>query len=221
MLSTFKTRLRNTSFGNYLWNLRQNMRNRKGLKVWEASGRPAPPPHPVKQSILNAYTAAFHTGTLIETGTFLGQMVEAMRPRYKQIYSIELSADLATAAQRRFRAYPQIHIVQGDSGERMPEILSQITSPCLFWLDGHYSGGFTAKGALDTPVTKEVETILAHSNKDHVILIDDARCFDGTEGYPTIAELRALFAERRPDYGFSVANDVIRIHPKKDVQSQY
>jgi hypothetical protein len=45
--------------------------------------------------------------------------------------------------------------------------------------------------------------------------------FDGTQGYPTLDEIRQLFTLNRPDYVFCVSNDVIRIHPQKDVQSEF
>jgi hypothetical protein len=68
---------------------------------------------------------------------------------------------------------------------------------------------------------KEVEIILQHTIKDHVILIDDSRCFDGVNGYPKLEELRNLIERSRPGYEFSAWNDVIRIHPKKCVQSEF
>jgi hypothetical protein len=64
---------------------------------------------------------------------------------------------------------------------------------------------------------KEVNAILEHK-QGHVILIDDARCFDGTHDYPTLNELQKLVALKRPDYMFSVLNDVIRIHPDRTIQ---
>jgi hypothetical protein len=47
-------------------------------------------------------------------------------------------------AKHRFRADPNIHILQGDSGEILPKIMGDISQPCLFWLDEHYSGGINA-----------------------------------------------------------------------------
>jgi hypothetical protein len=86
----------------------------------------------------------------------------------------------------------------------------------LFWLDGHYSGGITAKGPLDTPIVKELDSILNHSVTGHVILIDDARCFVGENDYPTIDELREILHTERPRWVFEVKDDIIRIHEKPD-----
>ena len=49
--------------------------------------------------------------------------------------------------------------------------------------------------------------------KNHVILIDDARLFNGTDDYPTLEELEALVHSFRPDYQVYVRHDAIRAHP--------
>ena len=183
------------------------------MKSWEAAGKPVPPPHRIKQKVLTEYATNFETKILIETGTFLGDMLYAMRRRFDRLISIELSSELTERARVRFRKYPQIQIVNGDSGEKLKEILQGISQRTLFWLDGHYSGGITAKGKLDTPIYSELQIVFDHPVKDHVILIDDARLFNGTNDYPTIPELQEIIQELRPDYLFSVRNDIIRIHP--------
>ena len=151
----------------------------------------------------------------------MGGTVYALKDRFKTIYSIELSDSLMEKARHRFRGYPHINILHGDSGELLPELLSDIRTQCLFWLDGHYSAGVTARASVDTPIVNELMTIFDHKIKNHVILIDDARLFNGTEDYPTIEELRELFAKKRPDYQFSVVNDVIRAHPDKKAEIEY
>lgn len=197
------------------------MRARNALAMWENSARPVPAPHIVKQRIILAYHSAFGTETMVETGTYQGDMVYAMKDSFKNIYSIELSEQLYDRAKLRFRDFRHVQILHGDSGEVLPQILSSINTRCLFWLDGHYSAGFTAKASIETPIMKELATILAHRVKGHVILIDDARCFDGTHDYPTLAELRKLVEVSMPGCSFWVSNDVIRIHPDRTIESQY
>ena len=221
MLSNLKSQVRNLLVDTFLWDVWERRKDNQEVAIWEKSGRPVPPPSWVKRQILAAYGASFSTGTLIETGTYLGGTVYAMKDRFKAIYSIELSDVLTRNARRRFRNYSHINILHGDSGELLPELLGKLSEQCLFWLDGHYSAGFTARGKLDTPIVNELMTIFDHKIKDHVILIDDARLFNGTEDYPTLEELRRLFADKRPDYEFSVANDVIRAHPSKKVETMY
>ncbi|MDP3014214.1 MAG: hypothetical protein Q8M92_08245 [Candidatus Subteraquimicrobiales bacterium] len=166
-----------------------------------------------KAEIVKEYKLKYSLDILVETGTYLGNMINLVIPNFCQIYSIELSKHLAINAKQRFIDFPHIHILQGNSAKVLPEILLNIKGPSLFWLDAHYSGGFTSKGETETPVISELTEILAHTIKNHVILIDDARCF-GTGDYPTISEMKGIVNTLRPDLNFEVLNDVIRIYPK-------
>jgi hypothetical protein len=187
-------------------------RDLEARRTWEKQGRPSPPPHIVKEELIKNYARTFNTKILIETGTYLGDMVHAMKKSFSRIISFELDHNLATQAQQRFAHDNHIEIVQGDSGKLLGEHLLTINEPCLFWLDGHYSGGITAKGALETPIKNELTAILSHKVDGHVILIDDARCFTGENDYPTLDELRNFVAAHKPNYKFSVEHDAIRIH---------
>jgi len=97
----------------------------------------------------------------------------------------------------------------------LPEILSSLKKPCLFWLDAHYSADSTIKGDVETPIAEELKAILHHSVQNHVILIDDARRFIGKNDYPTIKWLKDYVLKYRPDWSFEIENDIIRIHSSK------
>ena len=60
---------------------------------------------------------------------------------------------------------------------RKAGVLEPVFMTALFWLDGHYSGGETAKGDADSPLREELEAIGRHPIKTHVIPIDDVRSF--------------------------------------------
>jgi len=221
MNATLKKKLRSLVKDTVVADLRDRIRNNREISRWKAAGMPVPPPETIKRQVLAAYGQAFALNTFIETGTFQGQTPYVLRNRFKSIYSIELSPELAARATERFRNRPHIHILQGDSGELLPALLQSIAEPCLFWLDGHYSGGVTAKGSVDTPILKELDTIFAHRASGHVILIDDARLFNGTGDYPTLQQLEHKFSTAAPAYQFSVRNDIIRAHPPRDVAPAY
>ena len=208
MLNSLKQAIKRTLPDDVL-KLRRDLEARR---AWERQGRPSPPPHIVKEELIKDYAKTFNTQILIETGTYLGDMVHAMKKSFSRIISFELDHNLATQAQQRFANDHHIQIVEGDSGKLLGEYLSTINEPCLFWLDGHYSGGITAKGALETPIKNELTEILSHRVDGHVILIDDARCFTGENDYPTLDELKSFVAERKPNHKFSLEHDVIRIH---------
>ena len=89
--------------------------------------------------------------------------------------------------------------------------MSKLKQPCLFWLDAHYSAGVTAKGAIDTPIEKELKHIFRHEYAHrHVLLIDDARVFKGTNDYPTIQTIEAMTKDAGYHL-FSMEDDIIRV----------
>ena len=182
------------------------------LAEWEKNGRPLPPPHIVKQKAIDEYRKKFNTEILVETGSYLGDMVEAQRNNFQKIYSIELSEKLFKRAKKRFKAYSYIEILNGDSGVILDKLIPHINKPSLFWLDGHYSEGITAKGTKECPVVEELVAIFK-SHLPHLILIDDARLFDGTHDYPSIDEIKTILRESGRNHLLEIKNDIIRIVP--------
>ena len=175
-----------------------------------------PQPHAVKQTVIRTYARRHGTRILVETGTFFGDMIAAMMNEFERVYSIELSQQLFDKAKVRFQDAPNVTLIQGDSGHAIKDVLSRLTQPALFWLDGHWSDGITARGDRDTPVREELAAILAADDLPHVVLIDDARLFGSDPGYPTIAELRKQVSARRPQLELTVDADIIRIAPRVD-----
>ncbi|NJN82617.1 MAG: hypothetical protein HC802_10340 [Caldilineaceae bacterium] len=150
----------------------------------------------------------------VETGTFLGDMVAGVRGSFDQVISIELDDDLYEQARVRFQKDSAIRIIRGDSAEVLPEILSTLNASTLFWLDGHYSGPGTAMGRSVSPVMDELAALLHHPVGNHVIMIDDARLFTASDGYPELAEVMSLVAKLRPDMTTVVRDDIISICPE-------
>ena len=91
--------------------------------------------------------------------------------------------------------------------------MARLDRPALFWLDGHYSAGITARGDRDTPVLDELRHILSAQEARHVIVIDDAREFGVDPGYPTAEELTAFIRSMRPSARINIEDDSIRITP--------
>ena len=193
----------------FLIKIRQNQE----VNRWRKTGLPSPMPHRAKQIAIENYQKKFNLKTLVETGTYLGDMVYAMRNKFERIYSIELGIELWKSAVIRFEKFDYITLLQGDSGEKIELVLKQLNQPALFWLDGHYSEGFTAKGRLNTPIVQELQTVLGSNQCKHVLLIDDARCFNGKDDYPNIDELRKMVFDLNPSYKFTLEDDIICITP--------
>ena len=176
-------------------------------------GQSGPPDHDLKQAAVSRLAAQYGARVFVESGTYRGDMVEAMKPHFDRLYSIELSETLQAAAAERFADDPRIEILQGDSGEVIQRILPDLSGPALFWLDGHYSGGVTARGAQDTPIWQELRHILDAPDLGHVILVDDARLFGRDPGYPTVEAVIRFAKDRRPGLVCDVQTDAIRLLP--------
>jgi hypothetical protein len=186
--------------------------NYKDVKRWEKEGKPVPPPGIIKRDIIKQFRDTFGYGIFIETGTYLGDTTSALKYLFDRIYTIELSHELYNRARAMFEKYGHISVIEGSSSEQLPLIMEKIDAPCIFWLDGHYSGEGTARGCEDTPILAELECICAHRIKDHVILIDDARLFTGSDGYPTMDSVKELVASHSSYSRFEVSCDIIRIY---------
>lgn len=197
----------------FLYHGLESIKQKYELVAWKIKGRPAPPPHVIKQRAIRAHAKRFGLKCLVETGTYCGDMVEAMKKDFDRIYSIELSDELYEGVKKRFKGEETIELIHGDSGVELQKVINRIDQPALFWLDGHYSAGVTARGDKDTPVYKELEHIFNDKNREHVIIIDDARCFGTDPAYPSLEELGDFVSSKRSDVSITVQDDSIRITP--------
>jgi len=172
---------------------------------WELYGREGKPPQVYKEKLIRHYAKKYKIRNFIETGTYLGETIHALRYFFDEIISIEKEPNLYLLAKNRFRNYKHVRIFRGDSAKFLEQYLGMdyLSAPTIFWLDAHYSGGKTAKG--NNPLVKEVVAIINHS-KEHVILIDDA---DFNAVYLKYIEKRV---KRR--YNFEIKNNIVRLTPK-------
>ncbi|MEA2235596.1 MAG: hypothetical protein QOC81_320 [Thermoanaerobaculia bacterium] len=188
----------------------QGIRYRLGM--WDAS---VGMPHAVKRRVVRDYASRYGARTLVETGTYLGDMIAAMARSFETLHSIELSEEFYAKARARFARRPHIHLHHGDSASELPGIVAGLSGRALFWLDAHYSGGATARGTIDTPIAQELREIFRRNAPGHVLLVDDARSFNGTADYPTIDGVREIVASLDPHYSVEVVDDIIRITPPR------
>lgn len=194
--------------------LRRNLR----IAQWRLRGSPSPPPHYFKQQTLKGVAHKFDLRDLVETGTFLGDMLAAMRDSFDSLTSIELSGELHARAMQRFAGDQKITLLQGDSKDRISEVAKSLDRPALFWLDAHYSGSWhadfeeTAGADRDNPIYAELEAVF-EKGIDHAILIDDARLFTGEEGWPVLSDVCLFVEERQPTRRVYVNHDIVHILP--------
>jgi hypothetical protein len=151
----------------------------------------------------------------IETGTYRGETTLALRQVVRRCVTIELDPVLHAGASEIFAGMSDVELLLGDSGALIRDVLAGLDEPALFWLDAHYSGTGTARGIEDSPILGELDSILSHRIRDHIVIVDDAREFIGENGYPTIRHL-ARFVESR-GYYIRVRDDLIRLYARDDL----
>ena len=179
-----------------------------------------------KRAIIDSYREKFDLKILVETGTFLGDTIFYFKDKFQELYSIELSEELAERAKLRFVNDKNITIMQGDSAKVLNGLKDSLSKNALFWLDGHYSSEFfyngeyikTAKADKNTPIEDELDILLA-SEFNNVILIDDARLFVGKSDYPTVDKIKEKVKATSKPFSVYVDTDIIHIVSNQGVLS--
>lgn len=207
-MKTFRKLLRRTPF----YGLYKAAGHYPDYWYWKLRGEPIRSPHLVKQFTVREYAERFSLRVLVETGTYYGEMVAAMKSRFDEIYSVEYDHALATRAQAKFSRSPHIHIIEGDSQKAIPQIIQSLTQPALFWLDAGYYGWAGLQGDKQR-LTVELDSILRDQRFQHVILMDDARGLNGQNGAPTVPELKQRIETEFPGRNVEVKHDILRITP--------
>ncbi len=176
---------------------------------WILRGRPERSPHLLKQKVVREYGERYGLKTLVETGTYYGEMVAAMKRRFERIYSIEFVPELAKRAQQKFAHEEHIEILCGDSRVVMPQVLDKLRSPALFWLDAGYYG-WVGKQGDQQRLSAELEMILSHPYS-HIILLDDARGLTGRDGIPSAQDVKTYVERRFPNRSVAIEYDIMRV----------
>lgn len=173
-----------------------------------------------RRELIREFGKTFKLNVLVETGTNEGKTPLALMDAFDTIYTIELYEPLWRNAFELFTDHNVVRCLLGDSTDILPDILAELDQPALFWLDGHYSGPGTGHGVKSSPICEELTLILEDAN-DHVVLVDDARIFDGGpehELYPHYLEYPALgWVEQFADdhgYDYWLEDDIMRITPR-------
>lgn len=151
--------------------------------------------------------------TVIETGTYLGETTSFLSSFSSNVISFEPHPKLFDYNLKRFRNNKKIKILNSESQVLLEECLEDLSGSVNFWLDGHFSGAGTyGKSEHSSPIMDKLRIIfewIGHGNVAN-IAIDDARLFDGSEGYPTLLYLAQLIDCY--DYQVKIINDIILIN---------
>ena len=132
----------------------------------------------INLNFLNSLQANFKEyPVFIETGTNNGHTTFAVEPHFSKVYTIELSEKYYTKTKSKYKGN-KIDFILGDSSKVLGEILPNISDKTIFFLDGHWSSGDTAKGEKDCPLVEEITHINNLFKNEAIIIIDDYRLFE-------------------------------------------
>lgn len=160
--------------------------------TWAKRGWSEPYPHFVKTRFLSRHS--LRDAIWVETGTYLGTSTKFMRKNARHVYTFEPSVRLFEYNQRKFRG-KNVSVINLQSERGLSSLLSEISGPINFWLDGHFSDGITFKGEIECPLLDELHSIATYMslNVPLRIFIDDVRCFLGDDpqysSYPNLSSI--------------------------------
>ena len=117
----------------------------------------------------------------IETGTYNGDTTFALEQYFDKLYTIEFSEQYYYNTKNKYNGN-KINFILGDSSVVFEKLLPNITDKCIFFLDGHWSGGDTGRSNKDCPLEEEITHINNLYQNDGIIIIDDFRLFGSDLG---------------------------------------
>ena len=175
----------------------------------------------IDTDLVEALQGALPLRTFVETGTFKGDALEAVAPRFERLLSVEISEPLWREAAARFAGRPEIEVHHGHS----PEVLARVVpglgrDGILYWLDAHWCVADNTGGERSQcPLIEEIAAI-GTLGPSSVVLVDDARLFlatppaphDATH-WPSFAEVVAALRRTSRTHELMVVNDVIAFYP--------
>ena len=159
--------------------------------------------------------------TLVETGTFQGDTVAQMLRHFREIHTVEWSAELYRQVQARFQHEPHVNCANDTSPRWLRSLQPSLAGrSVLYWLDAHWcNAADTAGQDAQCPLLEELDAIASLSDVS-VVLIDDARLFLSTppqlhkcEQWPRLQPLLERLRHLSGRHEVVVVNDVLVFAP--------
>ena len=173
----------------------------------------------INKGLVAEMVKSYDVPNFVETGTYLGDTSHWASGLFKEVHTVEISESLYEKAKARFGNVNNMHFYLGDSKKLVPEIVSNIEGPALYWLDGHWCGRNTGGKFNECPIMDELEH--ATRNQGSILLIDDYRYFLGPnpydygENYPTLQSIVKFIHERLPNHYLTFHDDTIICVPNE------
>lgn len=163
----------------------------------------------------------------IETGTYYGETTKWASNHFDKVYTIENSETIFKEVQPILSDFKNIESLFGHSKDVLTNIIGEINTNTIYWLDAHWCSGESYGKNDQCPLIEELE-IINQQNAENSILIDDARLFlsppplpNDFKQYPNIDEIIRVLNKNNNRF-VAVFEDVIIAIPikyKNEVQS--
>jgi hypothetical protein len=155
----------------------------------------------------------------IETGTLNGSTTLRVEPYFDKLHSIEISKKYHSYTKNKYLGH-KINFILGDSSLVFIQLLPTITDNCVFFLDGHWSGGDTGRSIKDCPLNEEITQINDLFQHDAIIIITRFSLFgvssphdwSNINKYKLLAILQPRIKRVYHLDNESVKNDLLIIH---------
>jgi len=171
---------------------------------------------PPKELIMRLQ-ALYDIDTFVETGTYSGFTAYWASQIFTRVFTVEFSEELYKQTSAKYRDVTNINFLYGDTRDRLTDIVPNLETPTLFWLDAHWSGGPTYGEDDQCPILEELR-IINQSKQDHFILIDDARLFTSppepphfVEQWPDIVALLNRLTEHENRYVVIIEDVIVAV----------
>jgi hypothetical protein len=119
-----------------------------------------------------------YNNIFVETGSHKGDGIQqALDVGYGHVRSIEINDHYYDFCKNRFSGNDRVKLYKGSSAQNLKLMIEDIKEPITFWLDGHYSQNDPEQIPTgdNFPILNELNQIVMHPIKSHVIMIDDIR----------------------------------------------
>lgn len=118
----------------------------------------------------------------VESGTLEAETTINLQQYFDKVHTVELSEKYYNLSKEKINelGIENVSIHFGDTIDILPQLLSSLSNEdkCIFFLDGHWSSGDTAKGRKDCPLIEECKSIDSlYLSEKGIIIIDDYRLF--------------------------------------------
>ena len=168
-------------------------------------------------TLVKGLAAEFGIREFVETGTYEGDGCAWASTVFPSVTTIEKREDYQRKTTKKLAGLP-IRFLLGSSADVMPVVVSGLSAPALFWLDGHSGGGHFGPDD-DCPLLAELAAI-AKSPYQHFIIIDDARAFLApppapfiADRWPNIADVLDTARAGPPKFCVVIADTIIAVPP--------